>query len=417
MLKVGRYTAAILLVTVGVLLLLDQTTGSDHLSLILDWWPVLLIMLGFEYLIFNFMYRKGERQLRLDLGGLVLSVLISAAVVGTTQADRLPTKWLQNIDFDIDTLHLSFSSESGHKFEKGTTTVPVTEAVKRIFIDNPNGSVEVAAGSVTDIEVKATVWVDKVEQGEAAAIADGSFVDYTEGATLRVTARGKEYTGGFSNKRKPRMNLVVTVPRSLKADYELQLRNGGIAAKDIAMVQELKAHTSNGPITISDIQGNVDADTTNGAIELNRITGSVSADTTNGAVVAKTVGGSVSIDTTNGAVIVEQAGGQVKVDTTNGRISILEAASGIKADATNGGITVATHTVGGDYDLDTMASPIEVRIPETANVEVKGSTSLGSITTNLPFTVDGKKISGQLGTGQFKIKLETNNKIELNRID
>jgi len=417
MLKVGRYTAAILLVTVGVLLLLDQTTGSSHLGLILDWWPVLLIMLGVEYLIFNFMYRRGERQLRLDLGGLVLSILISAAVIGTTQADRLPTKWLQNIDFDIDTLNLSFSTESGHRFDKGLTTIPVTEATKRIIFDNPNGSVEVTAGSVTDIEVQATVWVDKVEQGEAAAIADESYIDFAEGATVRITARGKEYTGGFSNKRKPRMNLVVTVPRSLKVDYELQLRNGGINVKDIAVVQELKAHTSNGPITISDIQGNVDVDTTNGTIELNRITGFAAADTTNGAVTAKAIGGAVSIDTTNGAVTVEQAGGQVKVDTTNGRINILEAASGIKADATNGGITVITHTVGGDYELDTLASPIEVRIPETANVEVKGSTSLVNIGTNLPLTVEGKKITGQLGTGQFKIKMESNNKIELNRID
>lgn len=417
MLKVGRYTAALLFVTVGVLLLLDQTTGSEHLLLLLDWWPLLLIMLGVEYLLFSFIFRKGERQLKLDMGGLFLSVLVSAAVLGTTQADRIPHKWFENLDFNIDTLNLSFSSESGYSFDKDIVRIPVNSETGRIIIDNPNGSVDVQAGNVSEIEIKTTVWVDKVDEAEARAIAEQSGIEHNAGSTLRISAKGKEYTGGFPNKRKPRMNMIVTVPAAHKADYELQLRNGRVGVNQVPVKQELKAHTNNGAVSVTGINGSVTAGTTNGTVEVLRVTGKVSIDTTNGAVTAKEIGGKLSVDTTNGAVTVEQAGDTVEADTTNGKITIREAAAGIKADATNGAISVYTHKVGGSYELDNMSSSIELWIPANADVEIKGSTSYGSISTNLPLTVEGKKISGRIGSGTHQIKLDTNSKIEVNRID
>ncbi|WP_438448479.1 DUF4097 family beta strand repeat-containing protein [Gorillibacterium sp. sgz5001074] len=416
MLKVGRYTAALLLVTSGVLLLIDQRTGSDHLLLLLDWWPLLLIMLGLEYLIFNFINRRGERQLRMDVGGLLLSVLVSAVVVGTTQSDVIPSKWLRELDFNIDTLKMSFSSEEGYSFDKETVHVPLAEGTSKIIFDNPNGSVEMKAGPVTDVEVKAVVWVDKVDETEARQVADQSQVTFTDGGTVRITASGHEYTGGFTNKRKPRMNLTVTVPADKLVNYELQLRNGRIAVNGLKVKEELKARTTNGAIALTDIQGSVSAGTTNGAVDIARATGSVTVDTTNGAVTAKEVGGKLNIDTTNGSVSVEQAGGPVDVDTTNGKISVREAAAGVKADATNGSITVYTHTVGGPYELDNMAGSIDLKIPSTAHVDLKGSAN-GSISTNLPFKIESKKITGQLGSGQYAIKLDTNSKIEVNRID
>ncbi|MDF2927401.1 MAG: putative adhesin [Paenibacillaceae bacterium] len=417
MLKVGRYTAALLLMTVGVMLFLDQTGDSDYLALLLDWWPVVLISLGVEYLLFNMLYHKGDRQLRLDMGGLILSVLISAVVVGTTQVDRFPTQWLKNIDFNIDNLNLSFSSESGHSFTKEPVIIPFGDNVEKIVIDNPNGNVEIKTGNSQDIEVQTTVWVDKVDEEEAWPIAEQSYIEHSEGSQLRITASGKEYTGDFPNKRKPRMNVVVLVPPSRKADYELILLNGKIDAAMVPVSGKFKVRTTNGAITITGIDSQVDADTTNGSIDLYQIGGDASANTTNGTVTAKAITGKLEVDTTNGAVSVEDALGAVDVETLNGKISIKEAAGSVKADATNGAITVHSSRVGGDYELKNLASSIEVRIPGDADVEVKGSTSFSSISTDLPLTVEGKKLSGIIGNGRYKISIETNNKIQVNKID
>ena len=41
--RVGRYTAAALLIVVGVLLIMDKQSGTDYLYGMVDWWPLLLV--------------------------------------------------------------------------------------------------------------------------------------------------------------------------------------------------------------------------------------------------------------------------------------------------------------------------------------------------------------------------------------
>lgn len=417
MLKVGRYTAALLLLSAGLLLLTDQIRGTSYVALLLDWWPLVLIMLGVEYLFLNFLYRRREASFRLDWGGLVLSVLISAVVVGVTQADRLPKEWLGNLNFNIGTINMSFSSESGYSFTKPEISIPLPEGVERVELENPNGSVEIRAGEVKEIIIQAVVWVDKVGETEASVIAEESTIDFSGGSTLKIMTNGKEYTGGFPNKRKPRVNLQVIVPESVKADYQLKLLNGKVIAEGLPVAEKLNVKTTNGAITVKGIEGSITADTTNGAVEVSEIGGDASVDTTNGTVAVTSVGGKLRVDTTNGSVKAEYVQGDVDIETLNGKITVMDAEAGIKANATNGTILIQSGKVGGDYSLKNTTSSIELHIPASSDVEVKGSTSYGSINTNFPLTVEGKKISGVLGTGQHQIRIDTNNKIYVNSLD
>lgn len=418
MARVGRYTASLLLITVGILLLLDQTSQTRYLALLKDWWPVALIVFGCEYIVVHAIYRKSERHLRLDVGGLFLSLLIACVVVvGTTQTAMIPANWLKYIQFNIDLSNFSYAAESGNKFEKAPIKVPLAAGTNKIFFENPNGSIQLRSGAVTDIEVAMTVWVDRIEKDQAEQIAEQSVLEYTEGNTLRITAKGQEYSGNFSAKRKPRMNLVVTVPADRRADYELQLKNGKVEASQIVLRRDMRIRTTNGAITVAEIDGDLSASTTNGAIEASKIRGKATLSTTNGTVAARTIGGDAKVDTTNGAVTVEQAGGAIDADTTNGRITIGEAFGSVKADTTNGMVSVTSHTVGGDWEIKTVNGSIEARLPLNADAEIKGSTSNGTVSSNLPLLVEKKKLSGKLGAGKHSIKLDTNNSIDVNKLD
>lgn len=44
--RVGRYTAAVLLASVGVLLLMDARDGTHNMLLLLKWWPVITGAVG-----------------------------------------------------------------------------------------------------------------------------------------------------------------------------------------------------------------------------------------------------------------------------------------------------------------------------------------------------------------------------------
>ena len=71
--RVGRYTAALLLVCTGVLLLLDEWRGTDYIFMLQRWWPLLFILLGVEYIVrytlSRLLGRRKEFRFRPDLRG------------------------------------------------------------------------------------------------------------------------------------------------------------------------------------------------------------------------------------------------------------------------------------------------------------------------------------------------------------
>lgn len=417
MFKAGRWTAALVLLTVGILLIVDQTTGSRWMDHVMDWWPLVLIALGLEYIIMIVIARKKGGDLRLEIGTLVFAFLLAAAATVLSTTGFQPDQWLQRLNLSIDASNPSYASESGHRFGKEKLILPVTRAGKTI-IENPNGSLELRTGNVEAIEIETVVYVDKVDEATASNIAEQSRLEVTEGSTLVIKAVGEPYTGEFSNKRLPKMNLIVTVPASYRSDYDIRLRNGKIVARDLPVVEKLKAVTTNGTITLSGIDGHMIAETTNGTVDISHIRGSVQAATTNGQVQVADVTKEVAVETTNGAVTVEQATGKVKVNTTNGSITIREAASGIEAEAMVGGITVFSKEVGGDYRLKTTGGIIQLSIPDDADVTIRGSTLLyGGISTDLPLAVQDREVTGTMGDGTHDIRLEANLNVKINNVN
>ena len=138
--------------------------------------------------------------------------------------------------------------------------------------------------------------------------------------------------------------------------------------------------THNGAVTVTGIQGRVDATTHNGRIK----TSNVSDHT--------------KLKTHNGAVICEQISGDAWLSTHNGSIKVYYC-----GDAPGVCETVMT-TYNGSIDLKT---------PPNISAVVNLSTHNGSIKTELPITLIGKvsknKLNGKIGEGLGKLKLETHN--------
>lgn len=222
MIKAGKYTAAILLVTVGSLLMLDLTMNTELTAGLLKWWPALLILIGLEYLLLSVVYRDPDTKLSLAVGSILMSVILSLAVIGFTQAASIDFfKYINSNSFG------SFVSsyESGFAYNKGITNIPFNEGIDKITIDNPNGMVKMIAGDVAEIQIQTKLYVSKLKGKQSDEIADLSKIDYHEnGKTLEIAAKGHEYTI-FGVKQKPRMNLTITVPQNRGADFELDLKN------------------------------------------------------------------------------------------------------------------------------------------------------------------------------------------------
>lgn len=412
MYKVGRLTATCLLIITGGLLLYDRLADSDYLEYVITYWPVFLILLGAEYLLTGVASKHKGKKIKLATGTLVGSTIVAVVVLLFSQSGDIRVNGMS-----IDIGPFFNSGESGYKYEKPIVTIPLLSEDEAIDLENVNGSVVVQPGDTESIQVSQTMWVSKVNKDKADKIAAESKLKFKrDGRSVQIVSKGKQYRF-FGINTRPRINLVVTVPRSKEMNIALKLTNGRIEADGLAIADRLTLRTTNGRINVSGIDGIVTAHTTNGSITAENITGRTELVTTNGSVHSNQVHGDVSMDSTNGSIMASDIDGAVKGDTTNGRIEFQNITGKVRADTTNGGITVASGSVGGDWKLDTTNGRIEITVPRTGDFKISGSAGHSSIHTDLPLKIQDHHLSGSVGTGKYKIDLDTNSGISVNSAD
>ncbi|RCW44143.1 DUF6677 family protein [Paenibacillus prosopidis] len=470
MYKLGRFTAAALVLTVGALLLWDQIQGRNDISLLGQWWPVLFILLGIEIILFSLKFRGMEKKLRLDIvGGMIALVITTTAYVVTQYAD-IPFRWLDQFNVDLNGT-AEYGEEKGFRFDKAVIKVPLDESASLIRVVNPNGQVTIRSADVQEIELQTAVWVDLTEESEAETVAEQSTVKITPGNEVTLEAKGQAY--GANGGRKPRMNMIVTVPLSmsdqleaeettliestlpvysvtqndqkmhintevridpdtgleteLESTPEAQLEqkpavklkvesgNGPVEVMGLTLHGGLEIKSNSGLVTIGNINGPVSVKGNNGGIHVNAITGDSNLETKNGTITAAAVQGKLYANTLNGSLEIKQIEGDIEAETKNGKIKIDGAGASVKADTLNGSIELNSGTVGGDWDLDSSIGEIKLSMPEDGNFTIYGSVTFGNITTELPLEASKKTIRGTMGEGTFRVQINATNSIAIKR--
>lgn len=411
MIKVGRYTAGLLLLAVGAMLIMDQAMGGQHFQYLIQWWPVLFILWGTEYIILNVVYRNSDRRMKLDLFGVFMAVLFSGIVFSVTQPSYFADLW-KKINFNFEFTG-QLSAEKGIRIEKPTKKIQLESTENHIIIENENGNIVVKSGSVQEIEVQTVMWVDHATQEEANKIAEQSVIEVTNATSITIQAKGKSYGSGL--KTKPKMNMTVIIPENREVNAELNTTNGDVAVIGLNVLDNVKLSTKNGDLDVEDIQGDVQAETLLGDITLSGIQGNVQADTKSGEYNVTKVTGNAVVSTLNGDIRIEDVGGEIKANTKNGDVTVNEATKALNIETLNGSIYAQTSSVGGNWDIYSAIGDLNITLPEEGSYEVKGSNSFGSMDTDLPFSIHKNEISGTIGTGEYTIHLETNNDIQVKK--
>ncbi|WP_282939842.1 DUF4097 family beta strand repeat-containing protein [Paenibacillus sp. RC67] len=415
--KAGRYTAALLLVLVGAAVIADQYMGTQWTSLLVDWWPVLFVALGVEYILYNIKYGDSDKQLKLDISGVIIAVILSAVVIGSTQSGAFIKNWSGNLN--LEDAMLSFTQGDGRKFEQGTKEISLGNGVDKVIVKNPSGNVIMKQGSSDQLQIQSTVYVAIDDEQEASRIASQSRLDQNvQGNVLTIISEGAEYGSGFWQHRKARTDLVISLPQQVKLDVDMETSNGKIAADQLTFKRELKLRTTNGDIQVSSIQAEkIELRSTNARIGASQTKGSMELDTTNGMLDVKDHQGDVKLTSTNGSLDLNQVNGSVAAKTTNGNIQIADVPSGLKASTTNGSVKVTSRIVNGDWDIETTHGNIKLAIPATGDYTLKGEGEKDNIHSEIPMKVNKKSIEGVVGTGKNKIHLDTNGNIDIQKAE
>ncbi|WP_337100863.1 DUF4097 family beta strand repeat-containing protein [Paenibacillus sp. YIM B09110] len=475
MFKLGRYTAAVLIVAVGALLLWDQIQGRNDIALLGQWWPVIFIMLGIEMIIYSLRSRKIVQKLRLDVAGISVALVISLMAYVVTQYADFPFRWLDQWNVDISGIS-EYGEEKGFRYDKTVVKVPLDEQISSIGIVNPNGQVTVRSGDVEEMELLATVWVDVEDQAEADSIAEQSTVKVTPGSEVAFETKGQAY--GANGSHKPRMNLTLTVPMALsdqvyveepiatepppittdqpdvtdegtavtpditdtaanvtatplapsstsvpdeqqemKSAVKLKIESelGAVDVSGLLLPGGLDIRISSGNVKVDHIVGEVQVKGINGNVQLQEVNGDSSIETKNGTIAATGIKGQLYANTLNGSLELQDVGGDLEAETKNGKIKVTGAAASIKADTLNGSIEVSSDQVGGDWDLDSSVGEIRLVLPEVGDFALYGSVTFGNIASDFPFDISKKTIRGSVGAGTHRIQVNANNSISLKK--
>ena len=181
-------------------------------------------------------------------------------------------------------------------------------------------------------------------------------------------------------------------------------------------VQLERVFSSNGRVTVDDVQGNMNLHTTNGSIRLLNTKGDLDLQTSNGGIEIQHTG-NARVHSSNGNIHVEVAKGLLEASSTNGRIDARitdpDPNAAYRLESTNGHIDVSMNQAR-EIRAHTTNSGITLRIPANSNARLRAQNSNSSITTEFDVTVRGgfenkHSISGNLGSGGPLLDLSTSN--------
>lgn len=126
------------------------------------------------------------------------------------------------------------------------------------------------------------------------------------------------------------------------------------------------------------------------------------------------VTGALKLSTAVGNIGATGNEAEIDISSKNGNLEIDGARSKLHAESLNGIIDVRSHEVGGDWDIYSAVGDIQLYLPQLGNYKLNGSSGYGDIISDLPtLTIDKKKISGEVGTGEFKIQVEGNSNLNV----
>jgi hypothetical protein len=256
----------------------------------------------------------------------------------------------------------------------------------RVSLETLNGSVEILGWDRSTVEITGTKYASTEQVLQAMRIdvvAPGDFV-----RIRTVSPSGHRGNHGA--------RYVLRVPRRVELE---------------------RITTSNGRITVDDIEGVARLRTSNGAVKTNRLTGALEIETSNGSVDLVEHSGPATVRTSNGAVRAEGVRGHFDATTSNGsinaRLTDPEPGRAVKLDSSNGTITLTMEALrNNDIFATTSNSSITLRLPPQAQAQLKARTSNSSINTDFDVTtrtISKHSLEGTIGAGGPMIDVSTSN--------
>jgi hypothetical protein len=229
---------------------------------------------------------------------VLIAALMMTAPMGAEQShrhSRMGTGLNTQVADDVATC-ADIEVSSG-EYEVAAAEETLSPASNQLQVTAPrNGGAWISGGPAGAFEVRACKYGMGRDRADAEAALASIHIDQTGG---ELTARGGDSDRWL-------VHFIVRAPRG--ASTTVETTNGPISIRDVEGT--LKAHAVNGPIGIKGARGTIEVDTVNGPIAVEGTSGDVQATAQNGPL-------SVKLDGT------EWSGEGLRGETRNGPLSLV----------------------------------------------------------------------------------------------
>ena len=421
--KVGSITLAVGLITVGVLLF-AQNFMDIPVKDIYRYWPVLLIGLGLEMVLYMVLYSRSNTEVKLSVDGLCIVFIIVLGLISNGVR-------FMNIDAPG---HMFFgyrgsSIIDGVKYRNQITETHTRDNIsgsfdiKELKVTNNFGRIKVLPTDAKSIRVEAEVTVKYNDEAKAREYAKNA-IEIKEGEVTELSPKNPD-NWNKSDYSKAQIDFVIYVPKQIdlaaKGSFGdisaegiggkciLENRNGETKALNIG--GDLDIVNSFGDIEVSNVGGKADITNRNGEISAEKIIGSTVIEGHFGDIEAKTIGGDVKITNNNGQITIEDINGNADLGNSFGDVNIDRVNGGITVENKNG--RIEAEAVTGNAQIKNSFGDIYFRSASTDDGDIYAKTKFGSIDSEKPLQLNKEGqdtvAQGKLGSGKYKIELITNN--------
>jgi DUF4097 and DUF4098 domain-containing protein YvlB len=437
----------LLLITVGVLFLLQQTGHLEGRHL-WEWygrfWPLLLVIAGVVLLLewaFDQYVQSDSAQpkYRRRIGGGVFALLILLGITGIVASDvnNHPDHrtWL------LGDLHLNQDNLDeflGDKHESSQMLTQDFPATASLSVDNPRGDV-IVSGTSDDNKIHVAVEKDVYSRSDSEADARAQKL------TPRFATNGNVLTLSVPALDGTRADLTITVPATaattitanhgdvrvsaIKAAVFVTANHGDISLSAITGPitthihngdSSFSAHSVTGPITVeghgrdttlSDLSGPVTiTGEFFGEAHFEHIRGPLRFHTSRTDFQLARLDGEVEISN-NAGLTTSEAVGPLTLTTRNRNITLERISGNIAVTNSNGSVDLTSAPPLGNVSIENRNGSVNVTVPEHSSFTVQADTTNGDLDNDFSLATEGsethKNFNGTVGKGGPTMRIST----------
>lgn len=349
--KVGTITASLGFIYLGVWMVI-RNTNSALAEELFKWWPIIIILLGVEILLY---FGRKNIEERAGFNGLVVVVILLLVGINAVQfAGRqlgIGIKWLgNNVNISEGIDFLNGINDSNYKVINTSTTLAPEGKNLSLLVDN--GDIKIRRSTDNNIKIEANIYVNK-----------------------------------SYNENKYNINAVK------KNDgYEVEMRENFIKKAEVYLYLP---EGSNAAIDCNNVRVKNEDDVKNSAYIIKANNGSVDF----------TSGNNLQVDMNNGSVKVKDIK-KVNIKCNNGSFNIDGDVEDIYLKANNGSVNI-NNKLCKNVDVNMNIGTVKLN-SEDKNLDITVNIDHGAVDVNGDKKVNSS-VKATTGTGADKVKIDVDN--------